>query len=243
MMRHQLIHDMNEREVKHYEEECARIDQEVAEARHDIVKLQIELEKAQQARSNKIEYDVLANDINKHQSREKSHMYMSIGWFGAGGVEGVVPITIGFEATQHLIINQLNTHIRTLEREKATYATTFELRKKQFHALIAGVHELQDSIKEEREKGDEITAIMLNMEDALDVDGGGGGGGATPLPIQAPSPALLRVGSMGVGEGAASAQEDGEDEEGMVVESDGRRGSTDEGGEFTVGRGEGGGLG
>lgn len=73
MARHQLIHDMNEREVRQYEEACARIDQEVDEAQRDIKQLKIKLGEAEQVRENKRVYDVKAHEINAHQTRDKSH--------------------------------------------------------------------------------------------------------------------------------------------------------------------------
>jgi hypothetical protein len=58
------------------------------------------------------------------------------------------------------IIRQLQTDIATLEREKVVLAATHELRKKQFHAIVAGVRELQDVIKEDREKGVSIFVFV-----------------------------------------------------------------------------------
>lgn len=99
---------------------------------------------------------------------------------------------------------------------------------------MTGVHDLQDSIKEEREKGNEIAAMMLSMEDTLDGDVASLGG-ATPLPIQAASPALVRGDTSMTAEGVQE-QEEGEDEEGMVIETDGRGGrGGDDGGESRVG--------
>ena len=55
--KHQLAHEMYQRETAIYNNECDRIEREIEEAKADIITLKTDLEKAQLRRRNKLEYD------------------------------------------------------------------------------------------------------------------------------------------------------------------------------------------
>ncbi|CAG8744393.1 22771_t:CDS:2 [Cetraspora pellucida] len=83
LIRFQVIHDMNLRETRHWEEEALNIgmkqsnptykkQKQIEETKRIIEKLEAELEAEEEIRRNKIEYDQLASEINELQSREES---------------------------------------------------------------------------------------------------------------------------------------------------------------------------
>ncbi|KAJ3053039.1 THO complex subunit 7 [Rhizophlyctis rosea] len=67
--KHQLAYEMYLRETAIYKDECNRIEREIDEAKADIITLKGDLEQAQLRRKNKLEYDDLAKQINKHSTR------------------------------------------------------------------------------------------------------------------------------------------------------------------------------
>ncbi|CAG8449810.1 15491_t:CDS:2 [Acaulospora morrowiae] len=72
LIRFQIIHDMNLREAQHWEKESQRIGTEIEETKKIIEKLEKELKEAEEIRKNKVEYDLLASEINEHQTRDES---------------------------------------------------------------------------------------------------------------------------------------------------------------------------
>ncbi|KAJ3090395.1 THO complex subunit 7 [Quaeritorhiza haematococci] len=124
MLKFQLVHDMNVREVKHYEDEQFQIEQEIQEAKADIENLKLELEEAQRQRRNKMEYDSMAKTINKYPTRQQSQIN----------------------------ITQLNVDITRLEAEKRSHAAALELRRKQFLTVMEALHTMQDIISDAREQ-------------------------------------------------------------------------------------------
>ncbi|KAI8851429.1 Tho complex subunit 7-domain-containing protein [Chytridium lagenaria] len=72
LLKHQFIHDMNQREQTNYQEEQNRIEQEIADARQDIEKLKVQLDDEQRAKKNRIMYDEVARKINELPSRQQS---------------------------------------------------------------------------------------------------------------------------------------------------------------------------
>ncbi|OZJ05535.1 hypothetical protein BZG36_01927 [Bifiguratus adelaidae] len=139
LKRQQALHDMNIQEVQNYSQENIRIEQESQEAKEAIVALQSELEKARKLRDNKMEYDKIAKDIMQLKTRKESLD----------------------------TIQQLESDIKMLEKEKVTYKTLRQHREQQFYTLIGSVKALQKEIEEERERGNqaERMAMLINMED------------------------------------------------------------------------------
>ncbi|KAJ3417498.1 THO complex subunit 7 [Chytridiales sp. JEL 0842] len=72
LQKHQLMHNMNQRELDNYQSEKTRIENEVVMAQQNINELKAELESEQGIRENKIEYDALAKKVLEYPSREQS---------------------------------------------------------------------------------------------------------------------------------------------------------------------------
>jgi len=210
LLRHQLIHQMNEREIGHFTSERERIEQEQVEAKKDITELNMKLEDAKEVRQNKLAYDQLAKEVNKHPSREDSI----------------------------LKIDEVRSEITKLQSQKVILMQTRVQRQKQFHTVITAVHELQDAIAEDKEN--QSGHIMWLNPSYDDDDGQRDGdtpnigrGGETPLMVNdARSPGMEH----GIKERELSrlrmeVLEDGETEEGAVEEEPGES-QTNENGEM-----------
>ncbi|KAJ3041734.1 THO complex subunit 7 [Rhizophlyctis rosea] len=131
--KHQLTHQMNLRETTIYKSECSRIEQEILEAKQNIDVLKVALEQAQARRKNKLEYDNVAKQINKHASREESRKRSA----------------------------QLREEIQALMVERAALEAREELRGKQLYTVVQAAHELQDTISDER-RASEAAAAAAN---------------------------------------------------------------------------------
>ncbi|GAB5586265.1 hypothetical protein Unana1_01165 [Umbelopsis nana] len=153
MKQHQLMHQMNEQEVKNYQEEVSKIASEIDDTQSHISKLKQDLERANEIRNNKLEYDRIAHDILQLESRD----------------------------TYEKNIAQMRADIQMLQQEKAKQSAVFQNRKEQFGRLLAMVKELQTSISSERESTNEMKNIVLNMDDGFDA--GSEEGSSTPAPV------------------------------------------------------------
>ncbi|KAI8581321.1 hypothetical protein K450DRAFT_232490 [Umbelopsis ramanniana AG] len=140
MKQHQLMHQMNEREVRNYQNEVSRIATEIEDTQSHISKLKQDLERANEIRNNKLEYDRIAHDILQLEDRD----------------------------TYNKNILQMRADIDLLKEEKAKQSAVFKNRKEQFSNLLAVVKELQTSITNERESTNEMKNIVLNMDDGFD---------------------------------------------------------------------------
>ncbi|KAJ3292853.1 THO complex subunit 7 [Borealophlyctis nickersoniae] len=123
LVKHQSIHEMNQRELQHYEIESRKIEEEIEQARNDIESLKGALEIAQIQRQNKLEYDDVARHINRLPSRAASEKNAE---------------SLGAE------IQALREELRSLDSE-------YHLRRKQLLTIVTAVHEMQDSIAERRD--------------------------------------------------------------------------------------------
>lgn len=75
--RSQFVHDMNGAEQEGYREAFDRIEKEHTVTEAEIQQLQLQLEAAQQERANKIEYDRLANRINKFATKDAQREWVT----------------------------------------------------------------------------------------------------------------------------------------------------------------------
>ncbi|RKO89810.1 hypothetical protein BDK51DRAFT_34633 [Blyttiomyces helicus] len=117
---------MNAREVARYEEMQKKIEEQIDQANSDIASLKEQLEEAQKQRKNKLEYDVLAKTITKVPSREES----------IKKADG------------------LSKEIAALTADRAATAAARERRKRHMYALATCLHDLQDSIADDRKTED-----------------------------------------------------------------------------------------
>ncbi|KND04645.1 uncharacterized protein SPPG_00361 [Spizellomyces punctatus DAOM BR117] len=127
LQKHQLIHDMNNREIQLYEEEKTRIEQEIGKGREEIVLLKARLMEVQRIRANKLEYDEVAQKINELPSRNRS-------------IENAL---------------KLRTKIERLKADTQSTRIKRDLRRKQLLTIITAIHELQDTITEDHEEEEE----------------------------------------------------------------------------------------
>lgn len=158
-MKSEQVVQMNQREISQYQAQSRQIEADIEKAKREIETLKEQLQQARVLRRNKEEYDVLAAMIQEHPVRKVTER----------NIEG------------------LNEQIRKLSDEKTELEQQLELRKKQFHALLLSIHELQTILaKESEEKKEEDISETpvantplpmeemadVNMEDAADTDSG-----------------------------------------------------------------------
>ncbi|KAI9496014.1 Tho complex subunit 7-domain-containing protein [Zychaea mexicana] len=130
-----LVH-ANDTDINNYEhmgEETAR---EVVATAEQISSLKDELKEAQKVRNNKLEYDKVAREIMKLQTRDEYQQS----------------------------IMELKADIDMLKREKANKEQAFESRKVNFAELIKTVKDLQRTVEEERAKGHEMQKKLMDMD-------------------------------------------------------------------------------
>ncbi|KAJ3094929.1 hypothetical protein HDU97_007439 [Phlyctochytrium planicorne] len=72
LIKHQFVHEMNQREQENYKIEQGRIDQEIIDAQSQIHSLKLDLELEQTNKQNRAEYDAIAQKINQLPSRQAS---------------------------------------------------------------------------------------------------------------------------------------------------------------------------
>lgn len=120
--RHPRIQAANTQEVEEYKNIVEKTAIIQSQAGSDIVTLKEDLVKAQKARDQKLEYDRVAREIMKFETRN----------------------------TYAESINDLQNDIALLEREKANRIQTFENRKHNLTALLESLKNLQKSVEDER---------------------------------------------------------------------------------------------
>ncbi|KAI9097057.1 hypothetical protein DFS34DRAFT_133578 [Phlyctochytrium arcticum] len=120
--KHQLVHDMNEREVVRYVKEQERIEEEILQGQGDIGGLKEKLAEAQKIRANKLEYDIVAHKINALPTRSRS-------------IENA---------------GKLKAKIEKLKVETKALRAKREVRKKHLLSIVAAIHELQNIIAEDK---------------------------------------------------------------------------------------------
>ncbi|CAO3680991.1 unnamed protein product [Umbelopsis vinacea] len=190
MKQHQLMHQMNEREVQNYKEEVSRIASEIDDTQSHISKLKQDLAKANEIRDNKLEYDQIAHDILQLEGRD----------------------------TYEKNISQMRADIEMLKQEKAKQSAVFQNRKEQFGRLLNMVKELQTSITNERESTNEMKNIVLNMDDGFDE--GSDEGATTPAPTVDTADAEMEEKEKNATSHRFSERDDDADEEGMVEDGE-----------------------
>ncbi|KAL7314314.1 hypothetical protein PS15m_005902 [Mucor circinelloides] len=134
--RHPRIQAANTQEVEEYKNIVEKTAIIQSQAGSDIVTLKEDLVKAQKARDQKLEYDRVAREIMKFETRN----------------------------TYAESINDLQNDIALLEREKANRIQTFENRKHNLTALLESLKNLQKSVEDERAHLTEDQKKLTDME-------------------------------------------------------------------------------
>ncbi|CAG8437634.1 6232_t:CDS:2 [Acaulospora colombiana] len=124
LIRFQIIHDMNLREAQHWEKESQRIGAEIEETKSIIERLEKELEEAEEIRKNKVEYDLLASEINEHQTRDESKEEIAT----------------------------LDEEISQLEEKERVINEIMERRKSQLERIVSVLREIHSEIQADQEQ-------------------------------------------------------------------------------------------
>ncbi|GAN03772.1 hypothetical protein MAM1_0047d03227 [Mucor ambiguus] len=134
--RHPRIQAANTQEVKEYNDIVEKTAIIQSQAGTDIVTLKEDLVKAQKSRDQKLEYDRVAREIMKFETRN----------------------------TYAESISDLQNDIALLEREKANKLQTFEDRKHNLTTLLESLKNLQKSVEDERALMTEDQKKLTDME-------------------------------------------------------------------------------
>ncbi|XP_054273349.1 THO complex subunit 7 homolog [Macrosteles quadrilineatus] len=102
-------------ELQNYENLLQQISDDIERAKQEIGEKKLEFKKAKIIRKNRAEYEVLANVINEQPDRKQTDEKLS----------------------------QLKKELNSLEEKSEKLNEQMELRRKQFHVLIASIHQLE----------------------------------------------------------------------------------------------------
>nr|CAB3266950.1 THO complex subunit 7 homolog [Phallusia mammillata] len=132
MMKSSFVYEMNTKQMDKYQCLQEEIDKNVALAHEEIEKCKKELEEARLVRKNRQQYDALAGVVLKHPDRRKT--------------EGQ--------------INELDEELKDLQASELQLIEKLDSRKKQFHALLTSIHQLQSVLKEEEEQENQEGVVV-----------------------------------------------------------------------------------
>ncbi|CAH1784822.1 unnamed protein product [Owenia fusiformis] len=118
------IYQMNTREQQNYEKLNKEIEENIKEAFDKIAECKSELHQAKRIRKNRQEYDALAKTIQKHPDRQKTLKELEA----------------------------LDKELAELKETKESLEQKLDIRRKQFHVLIAAIHEMQRIVEEDENK-------------------------------------------------------------------------------------------
>lgn len=116
----QLASEMMTAELKSYEGLSKILETGIEVAKNNIEKSKADLAQAKTVRKNRVEYDVLAKVISEQPDRKETLERLST----------------------------LKTELSSLEATKQQLESRLSLRKKQFHVLVASIHQLQALLDE-----------------------------------------------------------------------------------------------
>ncbi|KAI8343673.1 hypothetical protein BC941DRAFT_411985 [Chlamydoabsidia padenii] len=192
--RHSLIKRANKKDIEKYSDTVEKTATMVVETRAAIASLKNDLIKAQKIRDNKLEYDKVALEIMKLQSRD---------------------------AYQESI-NQLRSDIEFLKNEKAKKESTLVSRKRQLGDLIESAKKIQKGMEEQRAQTRETQKRVMDMDQAYDSSDDEQDEGMSPGPAQGETGTLPNGVSTTTTTTSHRFQErnEEEDEEGMVPNGD-----------------------
>ncbi|KAI9309689.1 hypothetical protein BJ944DRAFT_258139 [Cunninghamella echinulata] len=133
--RHRFIQQANNNDVDQYSNIVDKTGTKVVKTRNDISSLKDELVKAQKIRDNKLEYDKVALEIMKLQTREAYQQS----------------------------IQQLKSDIEWLKNEKKNKDISLEERKNNLSGLIESAKKLQKTMEDERIQNRETQKQLMDM--------------------------------------------------------------------------------
>ncbi|XP_056001384.1 THO complex subunit 7 homolog [Ostrea edulis] len=124
MEKSMLVHTMNTREQDNYNKLSQEIEAKIQDATEKIAECKNELSQAKRIRKNRQEYDALARVIQQHPDRQETMKQLQ----------------------------GLDKDVSSLEEQKKSLEEKLDLRRKQFHVLIAAIHELENILDEDEAK-------------------------------------------------------------------------------------------
>uniref|UniRef100_A0A1B6FLV3 THO complex subunit 7 homolog n=1 Tax=Cuerna arida TaxID=1464854 RepID=A0A1B6FLV3_9HEMI len=133
-----MVAKMSSAELQNYENLSKQISLEIEKSKQDIEGTKEEFQHAKTIRKNRVEYGVLANIINEQPDRKQTDEKLT----------------------------QLKKELQSLEEQSNQLDSKLELRRKQFHVLIASIHQLQALL----ETGEKSADDSLDVFDDEDID-------------------------------------------------------------------------
>uniref|UniRef100_A0A2R5LDR6 Putative tho complex 7 protein n=2 Tax=Ornithodoros turicata TaxID=34597 RepID=A0A2R5LDR6_9ACAR len=127
----QQVLEMNQKEMKNYEQLYSEIEVGIANAQKKIMENKQELQKAKSIRKNKQEYDALAKVIATQPDRCKTLSQLEA----------------------------LEKEIAALQKSQKALDTRLEHRRRQFHVLLSSVYELQQLLKDEENLDGDVQSM------------------------------------------------------------------------------------
>uniref|UniRef100_A0A8C4Q6F9 THO complex subunit 7 n=1 Tax=Eptatretus burgeri TaxID=7764 RepID=A0A8C4Q6F9_EPTBU len=132
--------NMNQCEMKMYEENQQKIEESINAAHEKMGRSKQEIQQAKRIRKNRQEYDALAKVIETHPDRSKTLRQLE----------------------------DLQKELEHLSRVKESFESKLEMRRKQFHALLSCIHELQHMLdydeKASEKDGEEISSMEISPQ-------------------------------------------------------------------------------
>uniref|UniRef100_H2ZKM3 Uncharacterized protein n=1 Tax=Ciona savignyi TaxID=51511 RepID=H2ZKM3_CIOSA len=125
MAKSSFVYEMNMKQMEKYQQLQEQIDENVSFAKEEIEKCKLELSEARLVRKNRKEYDALAV-VLKQPDRKQTEQQ----------------------------IGALKIDLQELEATELKLLEKLDLRKKQFHALLTSINQLQTMLNEVEEKNE-----------------------------------------------------------------------------------------
>ncbi|XP_064633063.1 THO complex subunit 7 homolog [Lineus longissimus] len=126
------VYEMNLTEQKTYEQLNNQIEKSIKEAFDKINECKTELQQAKRIRKNRQEYDALAKMIQQHPDRQDTMRQLE----------------------------ELDKEMESFKATKQSLEEKLEMRRKQFHVLIAAIHEMQSIL----DGDDETSEVKVEMD-------------------------------------------------------------------------------
>jgi len=132
-----LVCTTAEKQLENYSQELKIKDEEINKVQIEIEKLKEDLQKEKENRKNKEEYETIAKVINSYPPRQQTERE----------------------------IQELNQELELLSQEAASTTSRFDLRTKQLQLLLYAVHQLQQTLEEEKSQVEPIEVESNKIEE------------------------------------------------------------------------------
>jgi len=133
-----IVANTSSAELQNYENLLQQISKDIEKAKKEIEEKKLKFKEAKTVRKNRAEYEVLANVINEQPDRKQTDEKLS----------------------------QLKKELNLLEEKSQKLNEQLELRRKQFHVLIASIHQLEALL----ESSERLSNDNLDVFDDEDMD-------------------------------------------------------------------------